>query len=148
MNNIIERFSPSDYASSLPSTSRMYVISRIEAGDDPIEIARQLSLQPAEGLAIKGAELWPKDMLDRILYEAHSLVCTEADKYEAVREKLRGEIATTANVIVFVISNAVAVNAGMAAALCVPLVALVMASIAKLGVTAWCGAFSPLNPTD
>lgn len=147
MKDVIESFSPSDYARSLPPTSRQYAISRIESGDDPIEIALQLSLQPGEGLAIKGAEPWPTDMLSRILKETHSLICTEEDKYRTSREKLRGEIATTANVIVFVISNAVAVNAGMAAALCVPLVALVLSSIAKLGVTAWCEAFSSQSST-
>jgi hypothetical protein len=58
-----------------------------------------------------------------------------------IREKIKGEVTTSANVIVFVISDAVAINAGLAAALCVPLVALMLASITKAGVAAWYQAF-------
>jgi hypothetical protein len=146
MNEIIQKFSPKDYLAVLPSTSRDYITSLVESGTEPIDLALKLSLEPGEGLATKGGELWPKDIFPRLIQELHTLICTDDKKYEAIREKIKGEATTSANVIVFVISDAIAIHAGMAPALCVPLVALILASIAKAGIAAWCKAFKPVVP--
>lgn len=143
MNEIIQNFSPKDYLAVLPSTSRDYIISLVEAGAESMELALKLSVEPGEGLATKGGELWPKDIFPRLVQELHTLICTDDKKYDSIRGKIKGEATTSANVIVFVISNAVAIHAGMATALCVPLVALILASIAKTGVAAWCQASKP-----
>jgi hypothetical protein len=76
--------------------------------------------------------------MPRITKEVHRLVCTDAPQYESHREKLRKEGAITARVIVLLVSNTVAVHAGLAPALCVPLVAVLLAAIAKASVSAWC----------
>lgn len=143
MNEIIQKFSPKDYLATLPSASRDYITALVEAGAEPIDLALKLSLEPGEGLATKGGESWPKDIFPRLLQELHILICTDDKKYKSIKEKIKGEATTSANVIVFVISDAVAIHAGLAPALCVPLVALIFASIAKAGVAAWCQAFKP-----
>jgi hypothetical protein len=145
MNNIIESFTPQDFLAVLPPTSIEYAMSLFDAGVDPIEIAIAFAKEPGEGLATKGGGLWPKDIVPRLQKEIHTLLCTEAPEYSATREKLKGEASTTANVIVYVISNAVAIHAGMAVALCVPLVAFILAAIAKASLQAWCKAMTQQN---
>lgn len=140
MNKLFETFSPKDFAAVLPSTSREYVISLLEAGADPMQVAIQLSNEPGEGLATKGGGLWPRDIMPRIVREIHILLCTNDQKYTTLRDRLNGEVATSANIIVYLISNSVAIHAGMAPALCVPLIALVLAAVAKVGLAAWCQA--------
>jgi len=140
MNKLFEDLSPEDFLQVLPSPSREYAMSAFGAGADLTQIAVKLSVEPGEGLATKGGEQWPSDIVPRITKELRLLLCTDDPKYESIREKLKGEGTTTANVIVFVVSNAVAIHTGMAAALCVPLVALLLAAIAKLTLLAWCEA--------
>lgn len=145
MIDLLQKFSANEYLNALPSTSRAYITGLVENGKDPIELALTMSLEPGEGLSTKGGETWRKDILQRLLQEVHIFVCTEEIKYKETRDKLKGEAITSANVVVFLISNAVAIHAGMAAALCVPLVALILASIAKIGLATWCKAFAQQN---
>lgn len=147
MIELLQEFSAKEYLNVLPSTSREYVTGLVENGADPIQLAHTMSLEPGEGLSTKSGEIWPKDILPRLLQEVHIFVCTEELKYKETRDKLKGEAITSANVIVYLISNAVAIHAGMAAALCVPLVALILASIAKIGLATWCKAFTQQSQT-
>ncbi len=138
MKQLFENMSPIDFYQELPSPSREYAISMFEANADPLQIANQLSKEPGEGLAIKGGETWPHNIFSRIGNEIHVLLCTDDPKYDTTRERLKGEGTTAANVIIYVASNAIASHAGMAVALCVPLVCVILAAIAKMGLSAWC----------
>ena len=138
MKNLFKDFSPKDFLDVLSSPSREYAISALDANADLMQIAATLSGEPGEGLATKGGELWPSDIMPRIIKEAHLLFCADDAKYESIRDKLKGEGVTTANVIVYMVSNTVAIHAGLAAALCVPFVALLLAAMAKVSLSAWC----------
>jgi hypothetical protein len=56
--------------------------------------------------------------------------------------------------VVFMVSNAVAAQVGIAPALCVPLVALLLVAIVRVGVAAWCqldarpDAAPPVGPSE
>lgn len=79
--------------------------------------------------------------------EFYTLICTDDEKYSSVREKFTGERITAANVAVHAISNIIAIHIGFAAAICVPLVAILLAAVTKVGVEAWCQALSHLEKT-
>ena len=145
MKEIIEKYDPDDFIELLPPTSQLYARSMLDSNNDLTKLAIQLSNEPGKGLAIKGGQHWPEDIGQRVIKEIHTLICTEDSEYETIREKIKGEGVTSANVLLFIISNAIAAQAGMAAALCVPLVALTLAAITKVGISAWCKSFQPPN---
>jgi len=60
-----------------------------------------------------------------------------------LREKLSGEAKVSAAVIVNMISSAVAISLDMLSAMCVPMVALMLAAVSKIGIEGWCSAINP-----
>lgn len=142
MIETLEKYSPEDFISVLPPTTKEYALTMLQANVDLTKVALQLSNEPGAGLATKSGDVWPKDIGPRIIQEVHTLLCTDDKKYTKIREQLKGEGITSANVLVYVISNVVAIHAGMAAAICVPLVALLLAAVVKVGLAAWCQSIS------
>ena len=143
MNDLLSAFSPVDFAASFPSTSRAYIADSLRAGVDPLQLAAELANSPAQGLATKGGPRWPSDLLQRIMGEVHTLLCSDDGKYQTLRDKLRAEAHLTAQVITALVANAVSVSLGLAPALCVPFVALTLAAAVKVGLGAWCQASTP-----
>lgn len=138
MNELLDGLTPEDFFNALPSNTRKTALSMLETGIDPLDIASLFATSPAEGLNTKGGELWPQDMLSRIIAEVKLLACSDSQEYQETRNRLRMETGIAASAILYIVSNAIAIRLGMAAALCVPLVAAVLASIAKVGIKAWC----------
>ena len=142
MNEILEGLTPEDFFETLPTTTRKTVLSMLASGVDLLDIAVIFAISPGEGLVTKGGELWPQNMLARTLVEVKLLICSDSQEYKETREKLRKEATIVANVVTFVVSDAIAIRLGMAPALCVPLVIILLASVAKVGVRAWCQQYN------
>lgn len=140
MLDIVNKFSCADYVALLPSSTRDQVTSAIDNGLDAMVVAQNLASEPAAGLATKGGAFWPPDLLRSIVRELHALLCTEEPRYSSWRSRLQGEGAASAKALVLLVSSAIAASVGILPAMCVPFVALVLASAMKVGTNAWCEA--------
>jgi len=148
MKDLLEQFTPQDFIATLPEPSRSFTSEQFAAGINPLVIAHKIAYEPGEGLVTKGGELWPNDFLPKILTELQILLCTNDSKYQDLRKTLNGEVKISATVVSYAISNAIAVYVGMVAAICYPLVAMLLAAAVKISLEAWCKQVSEsLSPT-
>jgi hypothetical protein len=140
MHAILQQFSADDYLLTLPEATATITRAAFASGMNPIDIVFEVVSQPSAGLSTRGSALWPRETLQKIAKEAHLAICTDDPKYADFRSKLNGESKITALVIVNLLSNAVAANVDVLLAMCVPLVALLMAAASKTGFAGWCAA--------
>jgi hypothetical protein len=78
--------------------------------------------------------------------EFHLLLCTNDPKYNDVRKGLGGAAGKSQTAIISMVSAAVAVNLGMIAATAVPLSALCLLAIARMGKNAFCNKMALFVP--
>lgn len=138
MKEIMNNISPEDYLSLLPAPSRALVSKMDKTEQNLVLFGRYLSEEPSSGMAAKGGVIWPKDLFGQIVKEVHIFICTNDARYEEYRKKLKEQGSPVAKTVVIIVSNAVAATIGLASGLLVPLVAVVMAIVAKITVEAWC----------
>ncbi|WP_018708087.1 hypothetical protein [Siminovitchia fordii] len=104
-----------------------------------------MSNNPSFGLVAKGGNKWNEDLFSKIMDELRIILCTEDSKYIELRNKLSDEGNISAKAITAVISGWVGNIIGVAAAICVPFVILVIASILNVGLSEFCGVGN-INP--
>lgn len=148
MNEVLEQYSPDDYLQLLSSETRSQVEALHGQGVPLDAVAQILASEPGTGLATKGGTFWPSDLLERILNELRILICTDQKKYGELRKLIKSEGSKNARALVVLIATMVATQIGMAAALCVPLVALLLAAALKVSLAGWCKAIAPKPTID
>ncbi len=82
--------------------------------------------------------------------EIHGFLCGDK-KYKKERDGLFGEKGLARTYVVSAMAVAIAPHLGVASAVIAPLVALVLASLGKVALNAWCATQSdvqPINPPD
>lgn len=79
----------------------------------------------------------PKPFWDKFNEELRLVICDD-EKYKEDRKKLLSQAKPAADYVVHGITALVATNLGLAPALLVPPVALMLRVIGKVGVNAWC----------
>ncbi len=88
--------------------------------------------------------------LENLKQEIHRFLCGDK-KYKTERDGLFGEKGPGRTYVVSAMAVAIAPHLGVASAVIAPLVALVLASIGKVALNAWCttsGNPRPSNPPD
>lgn len=143
MLEVLERVAWHEFAEDLPAFSKNFVLTSLNEGSDPVAVMGLLINAPTEGLAAKGGVLSPQDIMPQLLAEFRLLCCTEDEKYKSTRDKLKAESAITASVITTLVTGAIASTIGMAYAFCFPLIAVLLAGTAKMGLAAWCQVTNP-----
>lgn len=78
-----------------------------------------------------------KKLYDFILDEFNLFICGDK-KYKSDRQKLASASSPTALLFVSSISSIISAYLGLAAALITPVIAILLCSISKIGVNAWC----------
>jgi hypothetical protein len=86
-----------------------------------------------KGLRFNQASIW-----QRVKREMHLLLCTTDKKYAALRKQISKEGSSTHTAIVSAIAAAVGAQLGVISGLLVPLVALILVGILKVGKEAYC----------
>lgn len=79
----------------------------------------------------------PKPFWDRFYDEFRKFICGDK-KYKKERDELLSKSAPTAILLVSTISSLIATTLGLAAALVTPVVAVLLHTVGKIGITAWC----------
>jgi len=146
MRNSISSITVDDYLQLVPDITAATVRAGFATDANPNDVVHQVAAQPGEGLSTRGDTQWPIETFRAIVKEIHLAICTDDPKYAALRSKVAGEAKITAAVIVNMISSAIAAAVHMLSAMCLPMVALVLAAISKIGVEGWCTSMKPNDP--
>ena len=72
----------------------------------------------------------------------HRFLCTNDEEYEELRKHLNAADATLQKAVIPIIAGAIGATLGIAAAILVPFVALVILATGKIGKNAWCALHS------
>jgi hypothetical protein len=80
-----------------------------------------------------------------VLYEMHSLICTDDKRYADLRKALSITGSKSQTTIVSLIAAAVAAHIGLIAGSVVPFCALVLVAVARVGKNAYCRQFDNLD---
>lgn len=91
-----------------------------------------------DGIVRKGVIMNQASIWRRVKNEMNLLLCTKDKKYAAVRSKLSKESGSAHTAIVSSIAAAVGASLGIVPGLLIPLVALILAVMLKIGKEAYC----------
>jgi len=139
MKDVLGILKTSDFIEELPPGLKSSVTTLEKRGFTYEQIGLEMSKNPSFGLAAKGGDKWNEDLFSKIMDELRIMLCTEDSKYAELRNKLSEEVNVSAKVITALISGWVGNTLGVAEAICVPFVILVVASILRVGLSVFCG---------
>ena len=142
MHDKLKSIPTDEFIDLLPEATASILRTGLASATDPNAVVIQIASQPSEGLATRGGAAWPRETIRAIAREIHLAICTDDPKYAKLREKLNGEATVSAAIVVNMISSYVAASVDMLAAMCVPLVTLVLATASKVGFAGWCAAMT------
>lgn len=70
--------------------------------------------------------------------ELRLFLCTEDEKYKGLRDELKQNSSKITAVYSSTIAGVIAINMGLTAALLTPVITIFFASLASVGINAWC----------
>lgn len=121
----------------LPKYQRDLIAQLLSSGSTPEEAAEQwLTVVPCD-TAPFGAEPNSRQFMDRVWDEVAAFLCGDL-KYDADRKRLLAESKATHAYVVGAISTAIGPVVGVSAPLVAPMVALLLLSLGKCVLNAWC----------
>lgn len=123
---------------SLPSYQKRSILQlRVDDRHDPLQIAEAWLLATPSDTAQFGAASTSRVFLDKVVDEIEAFLCGDP-RYAAERQKLSKAGQVTHGALVGSIALSIGPVLGVAAVLLSPVVALVLASMGKVTVLAWC----------
>jgi len=131
---------PAKWVSELPEFQRKAIQELVKAGRSYDEIAGLWLTATAENTFRFGAStpLGSKtSFLDSVKKELRAFLCGDR-RYKKERDGLFGGNGVTRTTVVSALSVAIAPHVGMAAPVLVPIITLVIASMGKVAINAWC----------
>jgi hypothetical protein len=144
---------PSDWIEALPEYQKATVNAMLDGGSDYEEVAGSwLSRVGPQNTYPFGASARPQDnfgigvpstqasYISSVKSELSNLICGDS-KYEGIRNQVAEMWNKDKMVIVSTITAAIANFVGVAAAALMPVVALLLALISKVGTSAWCSLY-------
>jgi hypothetical protein len=143
MANEIDRLfqgDPAEWIQAVPSYHRASIDELLKQGKNYQDIADLLLTARAEHTYTFGSTQPQKDknvFFQNLLQEIENFLCGDS-KYETERTKLFGEQGLARTYVVSAISVAIAPYLGVSAVVLSPAVALILASMGKITLNAWC----------
>ncbi|WP_075123112.1 hypothetical protein [Burkholderia paludis] len=135
---------PSSWLEGLPAYQKGLVDTLLAGGASYDEAARAWLEASAAGTYLFSASGLPEkknSFLDNLKKEIQGFICDDK-KYSKERAGLFGEKGHAKTFVVSAVSVAIAPHLGIASAVIVPVVALVLASLGKVSVNAWCSTYN------
>lgn len=129
-----------EWVTALPGYQGTMINSLLAEGLDPEEAARRWLTAAADNTFPFGGEKKDRGAFyDKLVEEVEAYVCGDP-KYETEREGLFGEKGLARTYVVSTVAVGIAPALGVSATFLAPAVALVLASIAKITLNAWCSS--------
>lgn len=113
-------------------TSKVYPFIELDWGHRPM-----LSMARSTRRRVKSGALWYK-----LLEEFRLLLCTRDPKYKTLRQRLRRSAGQSGTLVVAMVSAVLATYLGIAAGAVVPLCAVCLLGLARVGKEAFCKELS------
>lgn len=111
-------------------------------GSNDEEIAeRWLSDMGADHTFGFGVTSYGKEYFSKVKFELHKMICGDP-AYESFREELLSVWAQHKAAVVLFFASTISAVLGIAVGVLVPVVALLLSALTKVGVNAWCEASS------
>lgn len=133
---------PGEWIATLPAFHKSSVEQMLGAGRTYDQVAESwLTASAANTFRLGSAPLVaPKEtFLSHVKREVRAYLCGD-QRYEKERAGLFGDQAATRTLLVSSIAVTIAPSLGVAAPVLAPIVTLVLASIGKVALNAWCAA--------
>lgn len=129
---------PSDWLDAMPKYAAT-VVEQLLASGVSYEQAAELWLTRvgADSNAPFGARQTGPSFYESVKAELAALLCGGA-AYEELRARVKQEWDKQKSRVAYVIAGGIAVKVGVAAAVVLPVIALMLAAITQVGVAAWC----------
>lgn len=128
---------PNDWIEALSGSQRDTIKSLLGSMSEHEAAILWLSLPGASDTAGFGGQGGLQRYFESVETQLRLLLCG-ADEYESVRAQAVSVWASGKTVVISTISSAIAIKVGIAAAVLVPVVALILAAVGKVGLNAWC----------
>ena len=107
MDNWISNINEDTLMKELPPSLVATIRGMETSGLGLDHIGQMLSVNPALGLATKGAKAWPNDLWQKTKEELRLIICTDNPKYIVLRDDLKKETNVTSAVLLSLISTTV-----------------------------------------
>ncbi|EOP16266.1 MULTISPECIES: hypothetical protein [Bacillus] len=139
MNNVdyLIEISADQWLNVLPQYQKRIVTRLIEKNED-VEIAAiqylNLGISDTAPFSASGTK---NIFIDKIKLEFERFLCGD-QKYENERQKLSAELKPGHTLIVSTLSSAISVYVGASAAYLAPIIVLLLMSVGKVSINAWC----------
>jgi hypothetical protein len=130
---------PDDWIASLPAYSRDPIQELMRGGAAPDEIAAMWVSATAANtfrFSTEQKSPAPATFTANVKKEVREFIC--GTKYKKERDALFGENALSRTMLISGVAAAIAPAVGVATAVLLPVVALVLASLGKIAINAWC----------
>lgn len=143
MSDFIDNYfkdDPTEWIHILPVYQKVTIEELMQQGKTFEEIAETWVSATTENTYPFGTSSTKIDkgkFLENLILEIEDFICG-SKKYEQERKKLFGEHGVARTYIVSAIAVAVAPTMGVSATFLAPVVALILASLGKIAVNAWC----------
>ncbi len=132
------RRDPESWIDSLPDYQKTLVQELLKQSDSPEEAASKwLTASPRNTFPLGAAQGSSKLYLDKLWNELEAFLCGDS-RYEEDRKKLLAELKPGHAYLVGVISVTIAPVLGASATFLAPVIALLLITVSKLGLNAWC----------
>lgn len=139
MGNIEQLFTenPTPWLDALPAYQKNRVEQLLNAGSGLEDVAEQWLSANVDQTVPFGADIGKNIFIDKVWEEIEKFLCG-AEAYEPDRVRLAKESNIIHTYFVGVVSAAIAPNLGTSAVFLAPVVALLLASVGKISINAWC----------
>lgn len=138
--NQLVQLSPEEIIGGLESYQQDIVNALLKATDNNyIESAdRWLSASPTNTVKFGGDSNHSSLYREKVIEEIEKFICGNDTKYEEERKKLSANSEKTQQYVIGVISTAIGGELGVAGAFIAPVIVLIIISISKMCINAWC----------
>lgn len=141
MNSLdFDGIDPGDWIDSLPQHYAETIRAMVASGDTYERVAEVwLSKAGADNTFFLGAAGQRQTYYDRVKEEFSKLICDHPD-YSLIRADAKKQWNDKKLVICMPLAAAVGAKLGIAAAALLPVIALLLAAVTKVGKNAWCAS--------
>lgn len=129
--------SPDEWLNVLPRYQKNRIKAQLESGNSPEEVANAWLTANVENTFPFGVQKNNNILLDAILREFEKFLCGSKE-YDSERKALKKNGNITYTYSVGFISASIAPNLGTSAAFIAPVITLLLISIGKVTLNAWC----------
>lgn len=142
MSRLLEGMDAATLLQHMPADVRTSLETLERAGTDWNEVGTLLAASPNAGVLLTGTGQWTAGLWDAVKWEFRSFLCTDSERYGALRAEWEGRRHTSSPAAVAILATQIGATLGVASGVVLPMVTWLCVVAHRIGTDAVCAALS------